>query len=107
MHFLKLFALLLVIVGGINWLLVGVLQFDLVAAVTGSEFGEVNPVSTIVYALVGAAALVPYSSLKRMLWQGKTSREIGLHFRVSREPVEYRMKVTHLWREFKDSAADS
>jgi hypothetical protein len=58
MHFLKLFALLLVIVGGINWLLVGVLQFDLVAAITGSEFGEVNPLSTIVYALVGAAALV-------------------------------------------------
>ena len=58
MHFLKLFALLLVIVGGINWLLVGVLQFDLVAALTGSEFGEVNPLSTIVYALVGAAALV-------------------------------------------------
>jgi uncharacterized membrane protein YuzA (DUF378 family) len=45
-------------VGGINWLLVGVLQIDLVAALTGSEFGEVNPVSTIVYALVGAAALV-------------------------------------------------
>ena len=63
MHFLKLFALLLVIVGGINWLLVGVLQFDLVAAVTGSEFGEVNPVSTIVYALVGAAALVLIPSL--------------------------------------------
>lgn len=58
MHFLKLFALLLVIVGGINWLMVGVLQFDLVAALTGSEFGEVNPLSTIVYALVGAAALV-------------------------------------------------
>ena len=56
---------------------------------------------------VGAAALVPYSSLKRLLWQGKTSKEIGLHFRVSRELVEYRMKVTHLWREFKDSAADS
>ena len=56
---------------------------------------------------VGAAALVPYSSLKRMLLQGKTSKEIGLHFRVSRELVEYRMKVTHLWREFKDLATDS
>ncbi len=50
---------------------------------------------------VGAAGLVPYASLKRMLLQGKTSHEIGLHFRVSRELVEYRMKVTHLWREFK------
>ncbi|HEU4930867.1 MAG TPA: ImmA/IrrE family metallo-endopeptidase [Pyrinomonadaceae bacterium] len=50
---------------------------------------------------VGAAGLVPYASLKKMLLQGKTSQEIGLHFRVSRELVEYRMKVTHLWREFK------
>ena len=51
---------------------------------------------------VGAAALVPYAALKRLLLQGKTSREIGVHFRVSRELVEYRMKVTHLWSEFKD-----
>jgi hypothetical protein len=51
---------------------------------------------------VGAAALVPYASLKRLLLQGKTTREIAGHFRVSRELVEYRMKVTHLWREYKD-----
>ncbi len=55
---------------------------------------------------VGAAALVPYSTLKKLLLQGKTSRDIGLHFRVSRELVEYRMKVTHLWREFKDVAIE-
>jgi hypothetical protein len=52
---------------------------------------------------VGAAALVPYASLKKMLLQEKSSKDIGLHFRVSRELVEYRMKVTHLWREFKDN----
>lgn len=55
---------------------------------------------------VGAAALVPYATLKKLLLQGKTSREIRLHFRVSRELVEYRMKVTHLWREFKDVAIE-
>lgn len=55
---------------------------------------------------VGAAALVPYATLKRLLLQGKSSREIGVHFRVSRELVEYRMKVTHLWREFKDVAIE-
>lgn len=55
---------------------------------------------------VGAAALVPYATLKKLLLQGKTSRAIGLHFRVSRELVEYRMKVTHLWREFKDVAIE-
>lgn len=55
---------------------------------------------------VGAAALVPYAALKRLLLQGKTSREIGLHFRVSRELVEYRMKVTHLWHDFKSLAIE-
>jgi hypothetical protein len=55
---------------------------------------------------VGAAALVPYAALKRLLLQGKSSREIGVHFRVSRDLVEYRMKVTHLWRDFKDVAIE-
>lgn len=50
---------------------------------------------------VGAAALVPYSSLRRFVEQGKTSREIAKHFNVSRELVEYRMKVSHLWEEYK------
>ncbi|HET6746334.1 MAG TPA: DUF378 domain-containing protein [Candidatus Limnocylindria bacterium] len=63
MQFLKAIALLLVIVGGINWLLVGVLKFDLVAAITGSQFGEVNPFSAIVYALVGVSALALIPSL--------------------------------------------
>ncbi|MGI8468083.1 MAG: ImmA/IrrE family metallo-endopeptidase [Pyrinomonadaceae bacterium] len=52
---------------------------------------------------VGAAALVPYSSLSRMVNQGKTSREIARHFNVSRELVEYRMKISRLWEEYKNS----
>lgn len=61
MQYLKALALLLVIVGGINWLLVGVMQFDLVANLTGSTFGETNAISIVVYTLVGlsAAALIP------------------------------------------------
>jgi IrrE N-terminal-like domain len=55
---------------------------------------------------VGAAALVPYAALKRLLLQGKAVRDIAAHFRVSRELVEYRMKVTHLWREFKQVAIE-
>lgn len=51
---------------------------------------------------VGAAALVPYAALKRFLLQGKAVRQIAAHFGVSRELVEYRMKVTRLWREYKD-----
>ena len=52
---------------------------------------------------VGAAALVPYVSLKRMLLQGKTSKEIALHFHVSQDLVEFRMKVTKLWHDYKDA----
>ena len=52
---------------------------------------------------VGAASLVPYASLRSLLRRGKNSREIANHFRVSRELVEYRMKVTKLWSEYKAS----
>jgi hypothetical protein len=61
MRFIKALALLLVIVGGVNWLLVGIAKFDLVAALTGNSFGETNVLSSLVYVLVGvsAVALVP------------------------------------------------
>lgn len=61
MQVVKTLALLLVIVGGLNWLLVGLFSFDLVASATGSSFGETNVISTVVYALVGisAVALIP------------------------------------------------
>lgn len=52
---------------------------------------------------VGAAALVPYAALRRMIEQGKTSREIARHFSVSRELVEYRMKISRLWELYKIS----
>jgi uncharacterized protein len=58
MRYINAIALLLVIVGGLNWLLVGLFQFDLVAALTGSQFGEVNPISAVIYALVGLSAIV-------------------------------------------------
>ena len=50
---------------------------------------------------VGAAALVPFAALRRFVISGRTSIEIGKHFRVSRELVEYRMKVTRLWATYK------
>lgn len=46
-------ALILVIVGGLNWGLVGLFDFDLVAAI----FGWMSAVSRIVYTLVGLAAI--------------------------------------------------
>ncbi len=62
---LDLVALLLVIVGALNWAVVGLFDLDLVAAITGSEFGATNIVSRIVYVLVGAAGLWLFSLLAR------------------------------------------
>jgi uncharacterized membrane protein YuzA (DUF378 family) len=57
MRYLKPLFLLLVIVGGVNWLLVGLANIDLVAALTGDSFGETNTISTVIYALVGISAI--------------------------------------------------
>jgi hypothetical protein len=52
---------------------------------------------------VGAAALVPYAGLRDFVRAGKTSREIARHFNVSRELVEYRMKVSRLWKLYTET----
>jgi hypothetical protein len=49
----------------------------------------------------GAAALVPYTALRRFVEQGRTSREIARHFYVSGALVEYRIKVSRLWDAYK------
>ena len=50
-------ALVLVIVGALNWGLVALGEFDLVAETFGEEFGTTNAVTRIVYGLVGLAGL--------------------------------------------------
>jgi len=47
------FALVLVIIGAVNWGLVGLFQFDLVAAL----FGPASGLSRLVYSLVGLAGI--------------------------------------------------
>lgn len=55
-------SLLLVIIGAVNWLLVGVFQFDLVAWLFG---GQGAILSRIIYSLVGIAGLWCISLLFR------------------------------------------
>ena len=52
---LDIVAAVLVVVGALNWGLVAVARFDLVAALFGMRFGEVSPFTAVVYALVGLA----------------------------------------------------
>jgi len=62
------------------------------------EYNEANEEAA--YA-IGAAALVPYAALRRFVLRGKASPEMARHFGVSRELVEYRLKVTRLWESYR------
>lgn len=54
-------AMVLLIVGGINWGLIGLLNFNLVTAI----FGEITAITRVVYILVGLSALYSiYTSMK-------------------------------------------
>lgn len=55
-------ALLLTIIGAVNWGLIGIFQFDLVASIFG---GQAALVSRVIYTLVGAAGLWCISLLFR------------------------------------------
>ena len=54
---LDIIAAVLVVVGALNWGLVAVARFDLVAALFGMPFGETSPLTAAVYGLVGLAGL--------------------------------------------------
>lgn len=57
MKVLDTIALILVIIGAVNWGLIGFFQYDLIAAL----FGFMSGISRIVYALVGIAGLYSIS----------------------------------------------
>lgn len=71
MKFLNLTTLALIIVGGLNWLLVGLFGFDLVAAI----FGEGSVLSRLVYVLVGLSALWQLIPLFSAANDGQVSAE--------------------------------
>lgn len=63
MSILNPLTLVLLIVGGLNWGLVGAFGFDLVAAI----FGEGSILARFVYVLVGVSAVMQIASFRRML----------------------------------------
>jgi uncharacterized protein len=60
MKALHLVTAILVVVGGLNWGLWGVFQFDLVAALLG---GNTAPLARLVYTLVGLSAVTQLALL--------------------------------------------
>ena len=54
MNFLKYTAYILTLIGALNWGLVGIFGFDLVAAI----FGDMTIMSRILYSLIGVSAII-------------------------------------------------
>ena len=48
---------ILLVIGGLNWGLVAIAEFDLVAWIVGLEFGAVNVASRLIYGVVALAAV--------------------------------------------------
>ena len=67
-------AAILTIIGGLNWGLVGLFKFDLVAVVFGMQFGEVNLASRIVYVLVGLSAAYLATQLRTLVGTSEPTR---------------------------------
>jgi uncharacterized membrane protein YuzA (DUF378 family) len=70
MRAINVLTLVLLIVGGLNWGLVGLFGFDLVAAI----FGEMSALSRIVYTLVGISAVWQLLVLFGVTGAGNTAR---------------------------------
>ena len=70
---LDLIAVVLLVVGGLNWGLVALARFDLVAAVFGLDFGETNALTRIVYGLVGLSAVYVAAQLRSIVRRWATS----------------------------------
>jgi len=51
---MKVFAFILTILGGLNWLTIGMLQYDFVAGIFGTQS---NVFSRLIYAVIGIASI--------------------------------------------------
>ncbi|MGV1873734.1 DUF378 domain-containing protein [Agrobacterium rosae] len=72
MKAINIITLLLIIIGGINWLLVGLADLDLVATIFG---GRESALATVVYVLVGLSALYQLVPLSRAFSAGEVAAE--------------------------------
>jgi hypothetical protein len=59
-------AAALLVIGGLNWGLVAIARFDLVAALFGMGFGDTNVLTRIVYGLVGLSAVYVAAQLRAL-----------------------------------------
>lgn len=77
MKALNLTTLILLIIGGINWGLVGIADFNIVAAL----FGEDSALTNIIYVLVGLSALWQLAPLSKAFKLDEPRAESAAHIR--------------------------
>jgi uncharacterized membrane protein YuzA (DUF378 family) len=66
----------LLVVGGLNWGLVAIAEFDLVATLVGLEFGQTNALSRVVYGLVGLSAVYQATRLPALAQRRMAHSEV-------------------------------
>lgn len=76
MRTLHVIASVLLIIGGLNWGLVALFEYDLVASIAGLDFGETNAFTRIIYGLVGLSAIVVAGTLTQVLSEENTRTRI-------------------------------
>ncbi|MFP6680503.1 MAG: DUF378 domain-containing protein [Dehalococcoidia bacterium] len=68
MEIVQTIAIVLAAVGALNWGLVGLFKFDLVALIAGGlRFGELNPFSRLIYILVAVAGVVALTAIPEIV----------------------------------------
>lgn len=68
MEVIQIAAIILAAIGALNWGLVGIFKFDLVAFVAGGmSYGSVNPFSRVVYILVAVAGVVAVTAIAELV----------------------------------------
>jgi uncharacterized membrane protein YuzA (DUF378 family) len=64
MEIVQIIAIVLAAVGAVNWGLVGLFKFDLVALIAGGmKFGDVNVISRVIYILVAVAGVISLTAI--------------------------------------------
>jgi uncharacterized protein len=70
-------AAALLVIGGLNWGLVAVAQFDLVAWIVGLDFGQTNVASRVIYGLVGLAAIYQIAQQRAIRQRWSSERRLA------------------------------
>lgn len=83
-------AAVLVIVGALNWALVAVARFDLVAAIFGLDFGETNAVTRVVYGLVGVSGVWLAARATTLLSRSSHAERVAAEEKVRKEAASMR-----------------